>query len=228
MNKLTEALKLLPISLMSDPFTVAMFEAAIIQLQEMYEDALQMFDLVNIDKLPEELLDLIAFEKHVDFYDGNLSVEQKRSLIKKSIGWHRQKGTRWAVEEIVSIIYSNAEVLEWFEYGGEPYRFKIEIDQPFVYEKDMNRLKKLVNSTKNLRSWLEYVAIKLPQTQYIELACDHFQYPVHLPICGTFYCDGIPGTKQDTTIEMQSEQYHYPVSLPITGEIYPNEVINEW
>lgn len=228
MNKLAEALKLLPISLTYDPVTVAMFEATIIQLQEIYEDAVLLFDLVNIDNLPEELLDLIAFEKHVDFYDSKLSIEQKRNLIKKSISWHRQKGTRWAVEEIVSIIYSNAQVFEWFEYGGEPYRFKIEIDQPFIYTKDMNRLKKLVNSTKNLRSWLEHVAIKLPQTQHIELACDHFQYPVYLPICGTFYCDGVPGMKHDTTIEMQSEQYYYPVSLPITGEIYPNEVINEW
>lgn len=228
MTSLEQALKLLPISLTKDPVVIAMYEAAVIQLQEAYEEAHAVVDIVNVDKLPESLLDLIAYEKHVDFYDNELSLTQKRELIKSSISWHRKKGTRWAVERVVSIVYPNANVQEWFEYDGHKYRFKIEVDEPFIVSKDMKRLREMVEATKNKRSWLEYIAIKLPQTQYIELESAQYQYPVYLPICGTFHCEGAPGIKQSEELVLQTVNYTYPVHLPICGEIYANEVIDEW
>lgn len=220
--------KLLPYSLSQDPVLVAMFEALVIQLKEAYAEADLLYDLVNIDKLPEPLLDVIAYEKHVDFYDKQLTIEQKRELIKSSISWHRKKGTRWAVERVVSIVYPNANVYEWFEYDGHKYRFKIEVDEPFIASKDMKRLRELVEATKNKRSWLEYIAIKMPQTQYIELDSDQYHYPIYLPICGTFHCEGVPGAATDKALEMKSENYTYPVYLPICGEIHTNEVIDLW
>lgn len=220
--------KLLPYSLSQDPVLVAMFEALVIQLKEAYDEADLLYDLVNIDKLPEPLLDVIAYEKHVDFYDNQLTIEQKRELIKSSISWHRKKGTRWAVERVVSIVYPNANVYEWFEYDGHKYRFKIEVDEPFIASKDMKRLRELVEATKNKRSWLEYIAIKMPQTQYIELDSDQYHYPIYLPICGTFHCEGVPGAATDKALEMKSENYTYPVYLPICGEIHTNEVIDLW
>lgn len=220
--------KLLPYSLSQDPVLVAMFEALVIQLKEAYDEADLLYDLVNIDKLPEPLLDVIAYEKHVDFYDNQLTIEQKRELIKSSISWHRKKGTRWAVERVVSIVYPNANVYEWFEYDGHKYRFKIEVDEPFIASKDMKRLRELVEATKNKSSWLEYIAIKMPQTQYIELDSDQYHYPIYLPICGTFHCEGVPGAATDKALEMKSENYTYPVYLPICGEIHTNEVIDLW
>lgn len=220
--------KLLPYSLSQDPVLVAMFEALVIQLKEAYDEADLLYDLVNIDKLPEPLLDVIAYEKHVDFYDNQLTIHQKRELIKSSISWHRKKGTRWAVERVVSIVYPNANVYEWFEYDGHKYRFKIEVDEPFIASKDMKRLRELIEATKNKRSWLEYIAIKMPQTQYIELDSDQYHYPIYLPICGTFHCEGVPGAATDKALEMKSENYTYPVYLPICGEIHTNEVIDLW
>lgn len=220
--------KLLPYSLSQDPVLVAMFEALVIQLKEAYDEADLLYDLVNIDKLPEPLLDVIAYEKHVDFYDNQLTIEQKRELIKSSISWHRKKGTRWAVERVVSIVYPNANVYEWFEYDGHKYRFKIEVDEPFIASKDMKRLRELVEATKNKRSWLEYIAIKMPQTQYIELDSDQYHYPIYLPICGTFHCEGVPGAATDKALEIKSENYTYPVYLPICGEFNTNEVIDLW
>lgn len=220
--------KLLPYSLSQDPVLVAMFEAFIIQLKEAYDEADLLYDLVNIDKLPEPLLDVIAYEKHVDFYDNQLTMEQKRELIKSSISWHSKKGTRWAVERVVSIVYPNANVYEWFEYDGHKYRFKIEVDEPFIASKDMKRLRELVEATKNKRSWLEYVAVKMQQTQYIELEAATSYYPVYLPICGEIYCAGMPGVGPDSSIEMKIENYSYPVYLPICGEIFASEVMEEW
>lgn len=225
---INEAIKLLPYSLRRDPVLVAMFEATVIQLLEAYEEAEAVFNLVDVDKMPERLLDLIAFERHVDFYDSELSIKQKRELVKKSISWHRKKGTRWAVENVVSVVYPNAEVAEWFEYGGEKYRFKIEVNEPFIVSKDMKRLRELVESTKNKRSWLEHIAIKMPQDKYIELDSLNYSYPVYLPICGEVYCEGLPGVEQRIDSELKSENYSYPVYLPICGEVYPSEVNVDW
>src|SRR5690606_24826621 len=118
-----DALKLLPYSLKQDPVLVAMFEAVVIQLHEAYEEAETLSNLVDVDKIPERLLDLLAYENHVDFYDSDLTVEQKRELVKKSFSWHRKKGTRWAVEQILHIFFKDVDLYEWFEYDGTPYRF---------------------------------------------------------------------------------------------------------
>lgn len=223
----SELLKLLPYSLRQDPVLVAIAEAVEIQLNQAYQEAEDIYNLVDIDKMPEALLDLLAYEKHVDFYEVGLPVEQKRELVKASIKWHRKKGTRGAIEDVVSIIYKNAQVFEWFEYGGEEYRFKIEVEEPFIANEDMKRLKRMVEATKNKRSWLEYVAVKMQQTQYIELEAATSYYPVYLPICGEIHCAGMPGVGPDSSIEMKTENYSYPVYLPICGEIF-SEVMEEW
>ncbi|WP_342442908.1 phage tail protein I [Lysinibacillus sp. FSL K6-0075] len=224
----SELLKLLPYSLRQDPVLVAIAEAVEIQLNQAYQEAEDIYNLVDIDKMPEALLDLLAYEKHVDFYEVGLPVEQKRELVKASIKWHRKKGTRGAIEDVVSIIYKNAQVFEWFEYGGEEYRFKIEVEEPFIANEDMKRLKRMVEATKNKRSWLEYVAVKMQQTQYIELEAATSYYPVYLPICGEIHCAGMPGVGPDSSIEMKTENYSYPVYLPICGEIFVSEVMEEW
>lgn len=224
----SDLLKLLPYSLRQDPVFVAIAEAVEIQLKQAYQEAEALYNLVDIDNLPEALLDLLAYEKHVDFYEVDLPVEQKRELIKASIKWHRKKGTRGAVEDVVSIIYKNAQVFEWFEYGGEEYRFKIEVEEPFIANEDMKRLKKMVEATKNKRSWLEYVAVKMQQNQYIELESAQSYYPVYLPICGEVHCAGMPGVGPDRTIDIETKNYSYPVYLPICGEIFASEVMDEW
>jgi len=224
----SDLLKLLPRSLSQDPILLAIAEAVEIQLKQAYQEAEDIYNLVDIDKMPEALLDLLAYEKHVDFYEVRLPVEQKRELIKASIKWHRKKGTRGAVEDVVSIIYKNAQVFEWFEYGGEEYRFKIEVEEPFIANEDMKRLKRMVEATKNKRSWLEYVAVKIKQTQYIEIESNKYHYPVYLPICGELYCEGMPGVGTNKNIELETENFTYPVYMPICGQIHPNEVIDTW
>lgn len=223
MNKLDEALKLLPISLQSDPVVIAMYEASVIQLQELYDKTEILFDLLNIDKAPEELLDLLAFEKHVDFYDNELSLQQKQNLIKLSVGWHRKKGTRGAVEEVVSIVYQNAEVVEWFENNSTPYLFSVYINEPYIQAKDHKRLLKLLAATKNKRSWLEYIAVKI-QMDKLVLTEKSYTFGVPYPITNTFQTADVPGrlAKGHTTI--QHRHYEFDVRYPVCGTFVTSPV----
>lgn len=79
----------------------------------------------RIDELPEELLDILAYDFNVAWWDRSLKLEDKRRMIQES--WHvrRHLGTKYAVELAVSAAFGSGVVTEWFEYGGEPYHFRI-------------------------------------------------------------------------------------------------------
>lgn len=124
----------------------------------------------RIDELPENLIDALAEQFHVDFYDAEMSLQQKRTVVKNSIAWHRRKGTPSVVEEMVQTVFESAHVEEWFEYGGEPYHFRVTlITAPLTDKAVLERLVDAINKTKNVRSWLEYVQFLRPmeQTMYI-------------------------------------------------------------
>lgn len=117
-----------------------------------------------LDEQPAEVLDLLAWQFHVDFYDYDYSNEVKRELIRQSIAWHRRKGTPMAVEEMVSTIYSSAEVVEWWDYGGTPFHFKVNIyGEEITDPAKLNNLRDSVFAVKNARSifdGLEFFAKK--------------------------------------------------------------------
>ena len=119
--------------------------------------------LINIDTLPEAVLDILARDFRVDWYDSNATPEQKRRLIKTAFDIHRHKGTRAAVETAVSAIIPEAVVREWFEYGGEPYCFRIDIvtDGRDLGGEPQRRLLQSVQYYKNARSHLETVRYEL-------------------------------------------------------------------
>jgi Phage tail protein (Tail_P2_I) len=89
-----------------------------------------------------------------------MTVEQKRALIDRALLVHQLKGTPAAIEEVAAIFFKNAKVREWFEYGGNPYFFKIETDETFKNESEIARLFRLIEVTKNKRSRLEGVWFK--------------------------------------------------------------------
>lgn len=186
---------------------------------------------MNLEKLDGAVLDHLLWEKHITWTEGLELVDSREAKIKfieNAIELHRLKGTPAALELVFSVLDKPCQLQEWFQYEGEPYHFKVEIDTLAMTSHELKLLRKLIHEYKNVRSWLDFVAIKLPQTQYIELDSNQYQYPVYLPICGTFHCEGTPGIKQESVLELQTVNYAYPVYLPICGEINPNEVIDEW
>lgn len=110
--------------------------------------------------LPEFLLDLIAKEEHVDYYDDKLDAEKKRSLIQNSWKVHKNKGTAEAIESVVSVLLEKAKVVEWFEYGGDPYHFKIEIEGPYSGDDVLEVVFRAVNASKRRSTRLEAIWFK--------------------------------------------------------------------
>ena len=110
--------------------------------------------------MPENTIDLLAWQLHVDFYEPlGLDLKKKKELVKNSIIWHKQKGTKRAVERLVkTVFFDDFKVEEWFIYGGKPYYFRIVIKNGSIKTKEeYNLLIQAINSAKNIRSHLERI-----------------------------------------------------------------------
>lgn len=88
-------------------------------------DESQVF--TSIDTASEEVLDALAVCWDIGWYDSTYTLAEKRTVIKEALRVHRRKGTRKAVEEAVGAVMPSAKLAEWFEYGGTPGCFRLEI-----------------------------------------------------------------------------------------------------
>lgn len=110
------------------------------------------------DDFGHSLADELAWQFHVDYYDKTADIETKKRLVKQSIKIHRAKGTPQAVLDLLQTAFpSDAVLLEWFDYGGEPYHFKIVTSEFEGY--DSAEFLKALESVKNARSYLDGVTV---------------------------------------------------------------------
>lgn len=147
----------LPVALERDKRAVGLARAAAKLLAARPEEIKKLAIYSGIDELPEELLDILAYDFKVDWWDGEYTLEEKRRTLKESWFVHRTLGTKAAVERALSAIYPGAEVREWFEYDGEPYHFKLSIDttNDKVNDEKRRRVLERVEYYKNLRSHMD-------------------------------------------------------------------------
>lgn len=119
----------------------------------------------NLNMQSETITDELAYSFHLTLNEGYRfadTLQKKQDLVKAALVLHRQKGTLYAVKEVLNILGIKGYIYEWFEYGGEPYCFKVEahITQEFG-EKDIETLETLITEFKNIRSHLESIIFVL-------------------------------------------------------------------
>lgn len=152
---------ILPESLKSDPLVKALAESITPELQAVSGEIIQCILMSRIDYLAEDVVDLLAWQMHIDWYDSAADITIKRQLVKSAYRIHRHRGTPAAVEEVIQIYFGDGYVQEWFEYGGDPYRFKVVTSNPSVTAELANQFISVLNSAKNTRSHLETILIAL-------------------------------------------------------------------
>ena len=134
-----------------------------------------------IDMLGSELINTLAIQMHCDFYDDTLPLAVRRNLVKNSIAWHRIKGTPAAVEQMIQTVYQTGVVEEWFDYGGEPFFFKVNLGDSQITTQKIKNLIKMINASKNVRSWLEVLRFSksIDITRYLGCFADvHKKYEI--------------------------------------------------
>ena len=82
-----------------------------------------------VDGAPEYILDLMAVELNVWYYDRSYDIDVKRNLIKNAFQVAIKNGTTWAVERVLDAVYGSiGAIKEWYEYNGTPNHFRIDLD----------------------------------------------------------------------------------------------------
>lgn len=154
----------LPVSLSGDPKMAALAEAIAGVLAKRREEIRGISIYPRISELDEGLLDILARDFKVDWWDNDYSLEEKRRTLLSSWQVHKLLGTKAAVELAASAVYPITTVQEWFEYGGEPYYFRLNVQlSEGVWDNGKHkRLMQRLQYYKNLRSWLEPVVYLMP------------------------------------------------------------------
>lgn len=152
-----DSAKLLPRFMRSDPADAALAAAvdAIIKVPGAKVKSLRVWD--QVDNLDEAMLDELAWELDVDWYEDTMDIAAKRDTIKTAKLIKEHRGTKWAVEQIVINTFGDGTVLEWYEYGGKPYHFKVTTSYPLSSQSLIDKFKKQIEAAKRKSTVLEAV-----------------------------------------------------------------------
>lgn len=161
MNKITDNhfLSTFPPALMRDKNMAALGKLIAKELHITAIETKKNIIYANIDTLSESCLDILAYDLHIDWYNYNYNVETKRAIIKDSIRVHQKLGTKNAVETVLRNIYNEADVEEWFNYGGSPYTFRVKINirNGGLTESEIKTVDEHMKFYKNIRSHCDKV-----------------------------------------------------------------------
>lgn len=149
---------IMPASVMGSPEAKALSHALQQACRLLYRYSQRLYIYASLDEQPEEVVDLLALELRTQYYRNTLDLETKRRLVKNTLVWHMGAGTPEAVEELVATVFGEGEVEEWFEYGGQPYCFKVRTDA-ILTEGMADYFSKMIRQVKNARSHIDSVEI---------------------------------------------------------------------
>ena len=208
-------LDILPENLLADKQVYAAAKSLDDELQRVTASCVEVLHLPRLDELPEAVVDLLAWQWHVDFYEPDADIRVKRRLVRESIAWHRIKGTKSAVEGMIRTIFQGGVVTEWFDYGGEPYHFRVDLlSAPKMTPENTERLLYVVNASKNVRSVLDELTYRRDMQGSIHYGAApslHMTYEIR------------PAEIADT----QADAQHYLGGAPLMHtcyEVYPTVV----
>lgn len=166
-----------PPALTRDPKMMALTKAVAAQLLKTNREIPRNIIYAKIDELQEDVLDVLAYDLHVDWYDYEYPIEAKRGVIKDSVRVHKRLGTVFAVRTALGSVYPESEIEEWFDYGGEHHRFRVVLDVTHSRAPaDYVSIKKAVHFYKRLSAQMENMIYQCRVDVQILTDSDKYQH----------------------------------------------------
>ena len=132
-------------------------EAALVYFLEKCQDGLDC--VLDPDTMPEWRLDELAWEFNI-LYDYNADVETKRGWIKNARDFYAIYGTAEGIVQYLEAAFNHATVEEWFEYGGDPFHFRVVATGEWSEEAEA-WARKSIEAVKNVRSVLDTITFNV-------------------------------------------------------------------
>jgi len=174
----------------------------------------------RIDELPEDLLDILAVDFDVQWYDYDFDLETKRRIIKESFYVHRHLGTIGATRQALCAVWPNTGVEEWFDYGGDPYYFRVLLEagdhtQPIHIKDIIDTIKQYQSIRSHLEDGLPVVRV----TFGIVVVTDSFKHKYTVDAAGTKPRWATHGNKSHEDLIIETAGKSVPYGVPATGEL---------
>jgi len=119
--------------------------------------------IYKLENLSDEELEELAWQFDISQTQWELATDrkQKEELIKNNILLKGKRGTPWAIKRVLELLGLQGQIKEWFEYNGQPYKFKVElgVENREITTNLRDELLKLINEYKNERSYLEEIIL---------------------------------------------------------------------
>lgn len=161
-------LKLLPLWMRKDQTDISLSES-INDIVAMITPSIDMLSKwTSIDSMSEKELDEMAWELDISWYQYDADISKKRSIVKNARKIHRKSGTKWAIEQVLTVYFDESKVLEWFEYGGKKGHFKIQTYNTATVDRDAERFLKVLNDVKRFSQILDEIEVLSSSTAEIE------------------------------------------------------------
>jgi phage tail protein I len=144
---------ILPRVLTKDYEVIALSDTLSVVLKRYFEIMKHCMIIADIDSLNENILDERAVELNIPYYDSNMNLTTKKTLVKQAISLYKKAGTISAVSDVVNYALGSGEVIEWFKFKGTPGTFKISTTAD-IDIKSINLLQNIISRVKNVSSTL--------------------------------------------------------------------------
>ena len=182
--KLTDAI---PATLAAQPWAQALAYAEWRMRGLLLEYAQDSQIYTALDTCPEMVLDALAVSWKVDWYDTTYPVEVKRSIIRSCMAVRRYMGTAWSAKKALSDVWPDSGIEEWFDYGGEPGRFRVvcNVTDPTVTAQ-VEVIENNVMLYKRESAHLDSISFMVRHGIQIGTVYEAYKYDV--PRCGMIRC----------------------------------------
>lgn len=166
---------ILPNSLLQDNKLLNLCEAIQPQFSDITQAIIQVLFLPNLSKLSGGILEHLAWWFNLaadESWSLAITDKQKQDLIANAIEIHRYKGTLYGLKRALTSLNIIVNIEEWFEYNGEPFNFRINIDGTGRYTPEqLKQLDHYIDRNKNVRSWVNGTIYSFDLPCHIKLAC---------------------------------------------------------
>lgn len=179
-----------------------------------------------LDSCPEYVLDALAVSWKVDWYDTTYPVEVKRSIIKNCMAVRRYMGTAWSAKKALSDVWPDSDIEEWFDYGGEPGRFRVvcNVTDPTVTAQ-VEVIENNVMLYKRESAHLDSISFMVRHGIQIGTVYETYKYDV--PRCGMIRCGTWPrratlGRTEGAGLVVKPAADAFAAKIPLCGTLpYP-------
>ena len=161
----------------------------------------------KIDEMNEAECDEMAWELDIDWYDSTgMGLEEKRDTIKLAQQIKRKRGTKWAVERLISTYFGEGFVMEWYDMIGlVPFTFVALTTNPNITAENYGKFVEAVKAAKNERSHIVGFYYFWKQDPAVECAPDTCLHRYGYEKCGTLHRTATVGMIAKTGIEAEPE-----------------------